>query len=135
VHDELFLTLARRGRPGRYNPNVDVFYDADGRRLVVHVELAGADPDSLSVAVDENDLHIVGRRVDRSDHSCGSMLQKEIEYGEFGKRIQLPAPVDVEETAASYSDGILTITLPLSAVQNFPMVRTVRRMTIRRIPA
>lgn len=129
----MFYDLTRRSRPGSFNPNTDVFYDGDARQIVVHVELAGADADSLSVAVDEAALYISGKRVD-SGPACGSMLQKEIEYGDFGKKIHLPAPVDVTSAAASYRDGILTITLPLSEAEKFPTRRTEFRMTVRRIP-
>jgi HSP20 family protein len=136
MHDNVFFQLARSSRPGRFNPNTDVFYDAEGGRMVVHVELAGADADSLTVAVDEQDLYITGTRVDRAAgaHVCGSLLQKEIEYGQFAKKIRLAAPVDVAEASANYHDGILTISLPLSSTQVFPARRTELRMTVRRVP-
>jgi HSP20 family molecular chaperone IbpA len=131
MHDDLFFGLTRRARPGRLDPNTDVFYDAEGGRLVVTVEVAGADPDSLTVAVDEQYLAIRGQRVDPRN-ACGSILQKEIEYGPFGKQIRLPAPVDVEAALANYDDGILTITLPLASAA--PAQPTELRMSVRRIP-
>jgi HSP20 family protein len=131
--DRWFSDLTRRSRAGRFNPNTDVFFDSEGRQIVVEVEVAGADAESLSVAVDEEALYITGRRVDRPSR-CGSILQKEIEYGEFGTKLHLPAPVDVDVVSACYQDGILTITLPLSPAQEFPAHRTVLRMSVRRIP-
>ena len=133
MHDEVFFRFAR---PVRFNPNTDVFYDAEAKQVVVHVEAAGADPDSLTVALDENDLVITGLRVDRSwtGNASGSLLQKEIEYGPFAKRLRLPAPIDVEAASASYHDGILTITLPLSASDARPQSRVECRMQVRRIP-
>ena len=68
--------------------------DEAGERMVVHVELAGADSDELRVAFDERYLYIVGTRVDRSENRSASILQKEILYGEFFKKIRLPLPVD-----------------------------------------
>ena len=134
MHDDRFFELARRWRPGRYNPNTDVYFDAEAQRLVVQVEVAGADPESLTVSADETALYVTGSRVDRSASTCRSLslLQKEIEYGEFAKRVPLPRPIDVEEATATYTDGILTITLPLSEPQ--PQgVRTEIRMTVRKI--
>ena len=64
-----------------------------------------------------------------------SLLRKEIQYGEFLKRIRLPVPVLDEGATASYRDGILTIRLPLATSQKFPIVRTQIRMTVRRTPA
>ena len=116
----------------RYNPNTDVFYDPASGRMVVHVELAGADPESLSVSVDDDGLAITGSRVDRSG-PCGSILQKEIEYGPFAKKLRLPAPIDVEAATATYNDGILTITLPLSQSEELPSPHAQLRMIVRKI--
>jgi HSP20 family protein len=134
MHEERFFDLARRWRPGRFNPNTDVFFDEEGQRVVVHVELAGADPESLTVSADEETLYITGSRVDRDGSGCRdhSILQKEIEYGEFAKKIPLPAPIDVEGAAAAYNDGILTITLPVEA-RDSGIVRTEIHMTVRKI--
>jgi HSP20 family protein len=133
MHEDRFFELARRWRPGRFNPNTDVFYDADSQRVVVHVELAGVDPESLTVSADEAALYIAGSRIDRAAEGCRglSMLQKEIEYGEFAKKVHLPAPINVDEATASYQDGILTITLPLGARES--RVISELRMTVRKI--
>lgn len=133
MHEDRFFELARRWRAGRFNPNTDVFYDAGSERVVVQVELAGADPDSLTVSADDAALYIAGSRVDRSAACRGlSILQKEIEYGEFLKKIPLPGEIDVDEATASYSDGILTITLPLSGRER-RNVRSQLRTTVRKI--
>ncbi|MBV8152409.1 MAG: Hsp20/alpha crystallin family protein [Candidatus Eremiobacteraeota bacterium] len=128
--DRWFLDLTGR-RAARFDPNTDVFFDPEGRKIVVAVEIAGADEDSLSVAIDDQAaLYITGRRADRSP-SCGSLMQKEIAYGEFAKKLQLPAPIDIDSASANYLDGILTITLPVSPQAEIP-TRRVLRMTVRR---
>ena len=133
--DSAFADLARRAWTGRYEPNTDVYLDDAGERLVVHVELAGADADSLRVGVDERHLVIVGSRSQSSDARRGSIIQKEIQYGEFVKKIRLPVPVSYEAATALYRDGILTIELPVSDSDLFPTHRTEIRMTVRRTPA
>ena len=117
---------------GRFEPNTDVYVDEAHNRMVVHVELAGSDGDELRVAVDESYLYIVGNRTDRAENRSASILQKEILYGEFFKRIRLPLPVDDSGASATYRDGILTIELPLAAHERFPAVRTEIRMTVKR---
>ena len=59
---------------------------------------------------------------------------KEIEYGEFVKKIHLPMAIAYEEASASFRDGILTIRLPVSAHSLLPAGRTEIRMTVRRAP-
>jgi len=134
MHEDRFFELARRWRPGRFNPNTDVFFDPESARVVVQVELAGADPESLTVAADETSLYISGVRIDRSAEACRtlSILQKEIEYGEFSGRVPLPGPTDLDEASATYNDGILTITLPL-AVREPRALHTELRVTVRKI--
>lgn len=129
--DRLFADLARRARHGHFEPNADVYVDPDGGRIVVHVELAGADAETLRVGVDERHLFILGRRVDNAE-SGGSIHQKEIQYGQFLKKLHLPMPVDDATATAVYRDGILTISLPLAAHDYFPTRRTEIRMTVRR---
>ena len=117
---------------GRFEPNADVYIDEGRARMVVHVELAGSDGDELRVAVDERFLYIMGMRTDRAENRSASILQKEILYGEFFKRIRLPLPVDDSGASATYRDGILTIELPLAAGDRVPVMRTEIRMTVKR---
>jgi HSP20 family protein len=137
-HDELLefeRLFGPRGAHGRFEPNTDVHLDESDRTIVVLVELAGADAESLLVSVDDVYLTIAGRRALRDVSRNASLLRKEIQYGEFLKHIRLPAPVLEDGATAHYRDGILTIRLPLAQSKQFPIVRTEIRMTVRRTPA
>lgn len=133
--DEFYAEVDRlfaSGNHGCFEPNADVYVDEAGQRLVVHVELPGADAEALAVSVDDRFLYIGGRRIERSDDRSASILQKEIQYGEFYKRIRLPLPARDEGATATYRDGILTIIMPLVARERYPAVRTEIRMTVKR---
>jgi HSP20 family protein len=134
-HDELLefdRLFAQRGGHGRFEPNTDVHLDEEGGAFVVHVELAGADADSLRVYADDVDLSIAGERETRAVSRNASLLRKEIQSGAFVRRIRLPIPIDADAASAAYRDGILTIRLPLAQSTKFPIVRTQVRMTVRR---
>ena len=133
--DALFAGLARKAKPGGFEPNADVYLSADGSVLSVNVEIAGAEPSELRVMVEERRLYILGRRYDRERPARGSVLMKEIEYGDFVKKLHLPVAVAYEEAVASYRDGILTIRLPVSEEALLPTRRTEIRMTVKRILA
>jgi HSP20 family protein len=133
--DAMFAELARKARPGGFEPNADVYLTADERTILVNVEIAGAEPSELRVMVEERRLYIIGRRYDRERAARGSVLMKEIEYGDFIKKIHLPVPVAYDDATASYCDGILTIRLPVSADSRPPARRTEIRMTVKRVPA
>ena len=132
---ERFLAdVTRRVQGPRWSPNTDVFVDEDGGRVIVKVELAEADLERLHVGVDERYLFIVGRRTDGTRFTRGSFLQKEIEYGDFVKKLRLPVSVDYQHATASYRDGMLTIRLPVSHSSTLPRHRTEIPMTVTRIP-
>jgi HSP20 family protein len=132
--DAMFADLARKARPGGFEPNADVFLTGDGTTLVVNVEIAGADPAELRVMVEERRLYILGRRYDRERAARGSVLMKEIEYGDFVKKLHLPVAIAYDDATASYRDGILTIRLPVSEHSHLPRNRTEIRMIVKRTP-
>ena len=117
-----------------FEPNADVFVDEGRDAVVVTVEAAGADPESLRVSIDdERHLLITGRRP-RGDTRVGSFVQKEIAYGEFAKRVHLPVPVEYGDASATFADGVLTIALRVAQTPYRPTERTEIRMVVKRIP-
>ena len=133
--DALFVELAKRSRTGRFEPNCDVYLSEGGDTLVVSVEIAGADTAELRIGVEERHLFIMGRRSNRERAHWGSVLMKEIEYGDFVKKIHLPVAVAYAQASASYRDGMLTIVLPTSSSVSPPTRRTEIQMTVRRVLA
>ncbi len=116
-----------------FEPNADVVVDDERGRIVVAVEIAGADPDSLRIAVEDQRLQITGRRSAPARIARGSLMQKEIAYGPFAKRIALPVAVDfLGEAVASYADGVLVIALPVAPGAYLPTARTEIRMIVKR---
>ena len=119
VFDRTGLAPARRGG---FSPAVDVFYEGDPPRAVVHAELAGIDPDELSLEIEGRELVIAGHR--RPADAEGRMYQQlEIDFGPFRRVIPLGADVVPDAARATYRDGILRIELPLRRQE--PRSRTV----------
>jgi HSP20 family protein len=118
-----------RARLGAFAPNADVFVDEDQRRVV---EVAGADPESLRVVVDERFLIIGGRRREAARLRNGSFAQKEIAHGEFVKRIALPVAVEYDRIAATYEDGFLIVVAPIAATAYQPTARTELHILVKR---
>ena len=116
--DELFgdvfdrTGLAPRKRGG-FSPAVDVFYEGDPPRAVVHAELAGIDPDEIGLEIEGRELVIAGHR--RPADAEGRVYQQlEIDFGPFRRVIPLGADVDGDAARATYRDGILRVELPLA---------------------
>ena len=129
--DELFgdpferpPTPARR--PG-FSPRVDVFYEPDPPRAVVHAELAGIRMEELTLEVEGRSLVLTGqRRPATAERRVYQQL--EIETGPFRRSIQLGAEVVAEAAKATYQDGILRVELPLARpggrARSVPIERT-----------
>jgi HSP20 family protein len=121
-----------RTRLGSFQPNADVFLDEDGQRVVFIVEVAGADPESLRIGVDERYLLITGRRFEAVRLRYGSFVQKEIARGEFVKRMALPVPIEYEGITATYEDGLLIVVAPIAATAYMPTARTELHIIVKR---
>lgn len=116
--EELFADLWQvprfAGMRSGFRPAVDVWLTEDPPQLVVVVELAGIEPDSIEISVEERALTISGERA--RPRVPGQVYQQaEIEYGHFERRIPLEQNIDTPAATAAYDAGMLRITLPVSA--------------------
>jgi len=80
-------------------PAIDVSKRDD--QLVVHAELPGFNTKDVCVEVDGGTLTISGER----QHS-------ERSYGSFYRAIPLPENVDPDQIKATFTDGVLEVTMP-----------------------
>jgi HSP20 family protein len=129
--EELFADLwqvPRFSGPRRaFRPSVDCFVTDDPPQLVVVVELAGVEPDSIEIAIEGGALTIAGQR-SRSRVAGQVYQQAEIDYGRFERRIQLDRSVDASAATAVYEAGMLRITLPVATrAPRRPVTVIVRR--------
>ena len=113
--EELFADLWQvprfSGVRNGFRPAVDCFSTDEPPQLVVVVELAGVDPDSIELTVEERALTISGSRA--RPRVPGQVYQQaEIEYGRFERRIPLDRDVDAAAATAAYEAGMLQVTLP-----------------------
>ncbi|TBV83309.1 MAG: Hsp20/alpha crystallin family protein [Desulfobulbaceae bacterium] len=86
-------------------------YETD-QNFVVHMELAGINPDSIRVVAEESRLTVSGERSYRLPHQVRRVHQLEIERGYFEKQISLPWPIDVAAAETEHHHGFLVIILP-----------------------
>lgn len=96
-----------------HRPQVDCVRTTDPPELTVVVEIPGADPDGIRIALEGRDLVVSGERP--RPRVAGQYHRSEIEYGPFQRRMALPDDVDLERTRAEYERGLLRIVLPVAA--------------------
>jgi len=101
---------AVRGQSFGYTPAVDMYEDKDN--IVVETQLAGLDPEQVTVSIENNVLTIKGESEKKSEVEDKNYYRKEIRRGSFYRSIPLPAKVDGDKAKAESGDGLLKITVP-----------------------
>jgi HSP20 family protein len=90
---------------------MDVWQTDDG--FHVCLDLPGVDPDSVDITTERNTLTIKAER--RAEYEDGqNVLIAERPQGTFTRQLQLGDTVDTENIQASYSEGVLHLTLPMT---------------------
>jgi HSP20 family protein len=90
---------------------MDVWQTDDG--FHVCLDLPGVDPDSVDITTERNVLTIRAER--RPEYLQGqNVLIAERPQGSFTRQLQLGDTVDSENIQASYADGVLHLTIPMT---------------------
>jgi HSP20 family protein len=84
--------------------------------LVVEALLPGISPEDVDVSVDRGVLTIAATRhgwqAEDGKSSQQSWYLQEIHPGQFRRAMTLPYPVEADKAQATYTNGLLTLTLP-----------------------
>ncbi len=97
--------------PGTWTPAVDVSETAEA--YVFTAELPGMKPEAVEVEVKDSTLRIKGERPSVSLKEGERFHHRERPAGRFARVFRLPKPVNAEGVAATYRDGVLSVTVPL----------------------
>lgn len=92
-----------------WRPETDLYETADAYHIVL--DLAGVDPEHLSVEMEGEVLSIRGVRLEGS-RAGRRYHAMEIAAGPFERRVRIARPVEVSGITASYQRGILEVRLP-----------------------
>lgn len=79
--------------------------------FVIDLAVPGMNKRDFSVEVDNGILTVSGERKDESEDVNDRHTRREFFYGSFRRIFNLPESADPEKVAASYKDGILTLTI------------------------
>ncbi len=99
-----------------FRPTVDVVTEDDA--LVATFEIPGIVPEEdVEILVEDEVLVVKGEKSveTKTDEKDRHIVERR--YGSFERHIPLPEGADVEAIAASYDKGILTVRVPVHAVE------------------
>jgi HSP20 family protein len=95
-------------------PEIDVF--EKDNRLVTKVDLPGMKKEDVKVEVADGHLAISGERKRETEEKKERFYRCEREYGSFYRAVPLPEGVKLEDVKATFSDGVLEVSVPLPAL-------------------
>jgi HSP20 family protein len=84
-----------------------------GDQFVCRFDLPGIDADSLDVSAENNTLTVRAER-HRRDPDESSYLVSERPSGTYSRQLVLGDGLAVEDIRADYTDGVLTLTIPVA---------------------
>jgi HSP20 family protein len=83
-------------------------------QLVVRADLPGLRPEDINVTVDHGVLTISGERREEHRDEREGFVRSEVTYGTFFRTIPLPEGADENRVAATFRNGVLEISIPVS---------------------
>jgi HSP20 family protein len=95
-------------------PEIDVF-ERDNR-LVTKIDLPGLKKEDVKVEVTDGRLTISGERKVETEDSHEGFYRSERQHGSFYRSVPLPEGAKLEDVKATFSDGVLEVSVPLPAV-------------------
>jgi HSP20 family protein len=105
---EMLTPTPWRSMPGLHGIRIEE--GEEEGKYVIKAEIPGIDPDKdLEVTVGDGLLSLRAERTERTTEKQRS----EFRYGSFSRTVRLPRGADESKLAANYTDGILTITVPI----------------------
>jgi HSP20 family protein len=108
--DRLASSLFDTRRGPRRMP-MDLYRDGD--HYVLSADLPGIDPGSVDIDVDGQLLTIRAERTLTAGDGV-KWITREREAASFLRQLNLGQGIDTERIAANYSNGVLTVTIPVS---------------------
>jgi len=91
-------------------PRVDV--SEDGDNIYVTAELPGLSEKDVEVTFDDGVLRIAGEKTQSREDQDRNVYISERTYGRFHRELPIQRPIHEDKVDASFSNGVLTITLP-----------------------
>lgn len=104
--------IAKESETASWSPKIDVM--EKNNRMMTRVDLPGMTKKDVSVEVKDGYLILSGERRRESEETKENWYRSEREYGRFYRAVPLPDGVKAGDVKASFADGVLEVSYPLS---------------------
>ena len=110
---------------GGWSPQIETVRRGD--EIVIRADVPGVRKEDLHVELDDGVLTLSGERRSENEENRDGYYRSERSYGQFERAIALPDGVEADQCKASFTDGVLEVTLPAPKEQQ----RKAKRIEIR----
>lgn len=93
-----------------WRPQMDMYETPE--EIILVGEMSGVKKEDLEVELDQKAVKITGLRREAARVPGIRYHLAEIVYGKFERILLLPSPINPEEVKASYTNGLLIVTMP-----------------------
>jgi HSP20 family protein len=100
--------------PNAWTPSIEVF--EKDHRFVARFDLPGVKKEEVNIEVVEGELVVSGERKREEEEKKEHFHRSEREYGSFYRSILLPEGAKTENVTATFTNGVLEVTVPLAEV-------------------
>ena len=95
---------------GSFTPQVEM--TEDDKSILVTAELPGLDEKDIEISLTHDTLVLRGEKKEEIENNSGEIYCTERSYGSFTRILSIPRDVDPDRVEATFSKGVLHITLP-----------------------
>lgn len=91
-------------------PAVDIVDEKD--KLKIEMEMPGMSEEDVKVSISNGMLVIKGEKTTSKKDKDKHYMSREIKYGSYERRLNLPSTVDLDKAKATFKKGMLWIEFP-----------------------
>lgn len=96
-------------------PQVEVLQN--NGQFMVRADLPGLTKDNVMIELTDNLLLMKGERKEEKEEQLEGFYRTERSYGNFYRQVPLPEGVNSEKAIATFSNGVLEITMPIEKAE------------------
>ena len=104
---------------GEWMPQIEVLQNEG--QFKVRADLPGLTKEDVTIELTDDFLMISGERKEEKEQKTESFYRSERSYGSFYRRIALPEGAKTENAVATFTNGVLEITIPAPKME--PSIR------------
>lgn len=104
-----------------------------GDQYIADIDLPGVDPDSIDIDVEDRTITIRAERKSHVERETDEWVSRERTYGAYARQITVGSGLALDKITGEYTDGVLTLTIPVAEEAKSRKVQVSRGSGVRSV--